>query len=96
MQHSVVSHDDWLKARRNLLKAEKELTHLRDEVARKRLALPWVRIDKDYVFDTTDGPRTLAELFDGCSQLLAQHSCLGRTGRKVARVAPSWLTTPMA
>ena len=77
MQHSVVSHDDWLKARRNLLKAEKELTHLRDEVARKRLALPWLRIDKDYVFDTTDGPRTLAELFDGCSQLLAQHFMFG-------------------
>jgi predicted dithiol-disulfide oxidoreductase (DUF899 family) len=56
-----------------LLKAEKEFTHLRDEVTQKRLALPWVRMDEEYVFDTLDGPRTLAELFDGRSQLLVQH-----------------------
>ncbi len=73
MQHAVVSHDDWLTARRNLLKTEKELTRLRDRVARDRLALPWLRIDKDYVFDTLDGPRSLADLFDGRSQLLVQH-----------------------
>ena len=73
MQHAVVSHDDWLTARRNLLEAEKELTHLQDKVARERLALPWLRIDKEYVFDTLDGPRTLADLFDGRSQLLVQH-----------------------
>ena len=73
MQHDVVSLDEWLTARRDLLRAEKELTHRRDDVTRKRLALPWVRIDKDYVFDTTDGQRTLADLFDGRSQLLVQH-----------------------
>ena len=73
MQHDVVSLDEWLMARRDLLRAEKELTHRRDDVTRKRLALPWVRIDKDYVFDTTDGRRTLADLFDGRSQLLVQH-----------------------
>ena len=73
MQHAVVSQDDWLIARRDLLKAEKELTRLRDRVARDRLALPWLRIDKDYVFDTLDGPRSLADLFDGRSQLLVQH-----------------------
>ena len=73
MQHAVVSRDDWLTARRDLLKAEKEVTHLRDKVAQKRLALPWVRIEKEYVFDTPDGPRTLADLFDGRSQLLVQH-----------------------
>jgi predicted dithiol-disulfide oxidoreductase (DUF899 family) len=73
MQHDVVSLDEWLTARRDLLRAEKELTHRRDDVARKRLALPWVRIDKEYVFDTTDGRRTLADLFDGRSQLLVQH-----------------------
>ncbi|MGE0279339.1 MAG: DUF899 domain-containing protein [Rhizobiaceae bacterium] len=73
MQHAVVSHDVWLTARRTLLKAEKEATHLRDQVTQKRLALPWVRIDKEYVFDTLDGPRTLADLFDGRSQLLVQH-----------------------
>ncbi|MGO4836175.1 DUF899 family protein, partial [Rhizobiaceae sp. 2RAB30] len=73
MQHAVVSRDDWLAARRDLLKAEKELTRIRDKVAQARLALPWVRIDKEYVFETLDGPRTLADLFDGRSQLLVQH-----------------------
>lgn len=73
MQQAVVSHDEWLTARRNLLKAEKDLTHHRDEVARQRRALPWVRIEKAYLFDTLDGPRRLAELFEGRSQLLVQH-----------------------
>ena len=80
MQHTVVSRDDWLAARRDLLKEEKELTRFRDKVARKRLALRWVRIDKEYVFDTPDGPRTLADLFDGRSQLQVQHFM----------VAPGW------
>ena len=73
MQHAVVSRDEWLTARRDLLKAEKEVTHLRDKVTQKRLALPWVRMEKEYVFDTPDGPRALADLFDGRSQLLVQH-----------------------
>jgi len=73
MQHAVVSHDEWLTARRNLLKAEKEATRLRDKVAEKRRELPWVKVEKNYVFDTLDGPRTLAELFDSRSQLLVQH-----------------------
>ncbi len=73
MQHAVVSRDEWLSARRTLLKAEKELTRSRDEVTRKRLALPWVRMDKEYVFDTLEGPRTLPELFERRSQLLLQH-----------------------
>ncbi|MHB2264862.1 DUF899 domain-containing protein [Aliihoeflea sp. PC F10.4] len=73
MQHDVVSHDDWLATRRKFLKAEKELTRLRDKVARERLALPWVRIDKEYVFDTLEGPRTLKDLFHGRTQLLVQH-----------------------
>jgi predicted dithiol-disulfide oxidoreductase (DUF899 family) len=80
MQHAVVSHDDWLAARRELLKAEKELTRHRDKVAQARLALPWLRIDKDYMFDTLDGPCGLADLFDGRSQLLVQHFML----------APGW------
>ncbi len=73
MHHMVVSHDDWLAARKDFLKAEKELTHLRDKLARERLALPWERMDQDYVFDTLSGPRSLAELFEGRSQLLLQH-----------------------
>lgn len=73
MQNAVVSREAWLSARLDLLRAEKELTRRRDEVARQRLTLPWVRIDKDYTFDTPGGPRKLAELFDGRSQLLVQH-----------------------
>lgn len=73
MQQAVVSPNEWLTARRELLKAEKELTRLRDKVARERLALPWVHIDKEYLFDTPEGTRRLADLFDGRSQLLVQH-----------------------
>jgi len=53
MQHAVVSRDEWLTARPDLLKAEKEFTHLRDKVSRGRLALPWVRMEKEYLFDTS-------------------------------------------
>lgn len=77
MRNPVVSQDKWLAARRDFLKAEKELTHLRDKVAKQRLELPWVKIDKEYVFDTLDGPCTLPELFDGRSQLLVQHFMFG-------------------
>ncbi len=80
MQNAVVAHEDWLAARRDLLQKEKELTHLRDSVANERLALPWERIEKDYVFDTLDGPRSLAGLFEGRSQLVVQHFML----------APGW------
>ncbi len=73
MQHTIVSREEWLEARRELLTAEKEVTHLRDSVARRRQDLPWVRIEKEYVFDTLQGPRTLAELFDNRSQMLLQH-----------------------
>ncbi|GLQ11529.1 hypothetical protein GCM10007913_34610 [Devosia yakushimensis] len=80
MQHTIVSHEDWLSARRDLLQAEKELTHHRDQIAQQRLALPWTRMDKHYVFDTLEGPRSLADLFEGRSQLLVQHFML----------APGW------
>ncbi|MBK8960391.1 MAG: DUF899 domain-containing protein [Proteobacteria bacterium] len=75
--HAVVTPDQWLAERRKLLAREKELTRLRDEVAAQRRALPWVRVDKDYVFDSVDGKRRLAELFDGRSQLIVQHFMLG-------------------
>jgi predicted dithiol-disulfide oxidoreductase (DUF899 family) len=71
--HPVVPHARWLEARRALLAREKALTRLSDELARDRRALPWERVDKDYVFETSSGPRRLAELFDGCSQLIVQH-----------------------
>jgi predicted dithiol-disulfide oxidoreductase (DUF899 family) len=71
--HRVVSRDAWIAERRELLAREKELTRLRDRIAGERRALPWVRIDKSYVFDAPEGRRTLAELFDGRRQLLVQH-----------------------
>ncbi|ASU41065.1 thioredoxin [Herbaspirillum sp. meg3] len=75
--HPIVSAEQWLSARKALLAREKELTRLRDEIARERRALPWERVTKDYIFDTPAGKRTLAELFDGRSQLLVQHFMFG-------------------
>jgi predicted dithiol-disulfide oxidoreductase (DUF899 family) len=77
VDHAVVTPDQWLAARKALLAREKELTRLRDEVARERRSLPWERVEKDYVFDTPEGPRSLAELFDGRRQLVVQHFMLG-------------------
>jgi predicted dithiol-disulfide oxidoreductase (DUF899 family) len=75
--HPVATYDEWLAARRDLLLREKELTRLGDELAAQRMALPWVPVEKAYVFDTEDGERTLAELFDGRSQLLVYHFMFG-------------------
>jgi predicted dithiol-disulfide oxidoreductase (DUF899 family) len=69
----IVSPDEWLAERKALLAREKELTHLNDRIAAERRALPWVRVDKNYLFDTPDGRRTLADLFDGRRQLVVQH-----------------------
>lgn len=74
--HPVVSREQWLAGRLSLLQREKELMRLGDELARERRALPWVRITKDYVFDTPEGRRTLAELFQGRRQLVVQHFML--------------------
>ena len=70
---SVVSHEEWLEARRELLAKEKEFTRARDELTRQRQALPWEAVEKDYIFDGPNGEETLAELFDGRSQLLVYH-----------------------
>lgn len=74
--HEIVSRADWLVARRDLLTREKELTQLRDQLAAERRALPWVKIDKKYVFDAPEGEVTLAQLFDGRSQLFIKHFML--------------------
>jgi len=71
--HAVVSRDEWLAARAALLAKEKAFTRLRDELSRERRALPWVRVDTAYVFDTPEGKKTLAELFDGTNQLVVYH-----------------------
>jgi predicted dithiol-disulfide oxidoreductase (DUF899 family) len=72
-EHPTGTRQEWRAARLELLQAEKELTRLSDELARRRRELPWVRIDKDYRFDTENGEATLADLFGGRSQLLVYH-----------------------
>jgi predicted dithiol-disulfide oxidoreductase (DUF899 family) len=75
--HQTGTRDEWLAARLELLKAEKEVTRLNDDVARRRRDLPWVRVEKDYVFDTEHGEATLADLFRGRSQLIVYHFMYG-------------------
>jgi predicted dithiol-disulfide oxidoreductase (DUF899 family) len=77
MKHRTGTREEWLVARRELLEAEKELTRRSDELARQRRELPWVRVDKEYRFETDEGTRTLAELFAGRSQLLVYHLMFG-------------------
>ncbi|MBW9053731.1 DUF899 domain-containing protein [Rhizobium mesosinicum] len=76
-QNPVVSREEWLEARRALLLREKEATHLRDKVNAERMALPWVKVEKNYRFDTPQGPKSLADLFDGRSQLMVYHFMFG-------------------
>jgi predicted dithiol-disulfide oxidoreductase (DUF899 family) len=73
----VVSETEWLTARKDLLAKEKALTRLRDQLAAERRALPWVKVEKEYVFDTPEGKKTLADLFDGRSQLIVKHFMFG-------------------
>ena len=75
--HKIVTREEWAAARDQLLAGEKEHTRLGDELARQRRGLPWVRVEKDYHFDTDDGTRGLGELFDGRSQLLVYHFMFG-------------------
>jgi predicted dithiol-disulfide oxidoreductase (DUF899 family) len=75
--HKVVSREEWQAVREELLKREKEHTRTGDVLARERRELPWVAIDKEYQFDADDGTRTLAELFDGRSQLMVYHFMYG-------------------
>jgi predicted dithiol-disulfide oxidoreductase (DUF899 family) len=75
--HTIGTREQWLAARLELLKAEKELTRRSDEVAQGRQQLPWVRVTKDYRFDTNEGPASLADLFRGRTQLLVYHFMFG-------------------
>lgn len=77
MKPKTGTREEWLAARLELLEAEKDLVRRSDEVARQRRQLPWVKLDKSYTFDTPEGKRTLADLFEGRSQLLVQHFMLG-------------------
>ncbi len=77
MKHMTGTREEWLAARLELLEAEKELTRRSDELARRRQELPWVRIDKEYRFETDEGSATLKDLFRGRSQLLVYHFMFG-------------------
>jgi predicted dithiol-disulfide oxidoreductase (DUF899 family) len=78
-EHAIGTREEWLAARIGLLAEEKELTRRSDELALKRQALPWVAVGKDYRFETEDGTKTLAALFDGRPQLLVYHFMFGPT-----------------
>lgn len=73
----IVSREEWLAARKKLLAREKQLTHERDAIAAERRQLPWVKVEKDYVFDSPSGKKTLADLFGGKSQLIVYHFMFG-------------------
>ncbi len=77
LKHSVVAEGEWITARRELLKREKELVRLQDELSAERRKLPWVKVEKSYVFDTADGKVSLADLFAGRSQLAVYHFMFG-------------------
>jgi predicted dithiol-disulfide oxidoreductase (DUF899 family) len=81
-EHSVLELDPWLAASAQLLVKEKELTRMRDEVARQRRALPWTKVEEDYTFHGPDGDVKLSELFDGKSQLLIYHAMWGPKDEK--------------
>ena len=76
-EHAIGTREEWLAARLDLLDAEKEHTRRSDELARRRQELPWVRIEKEYRFETDEGSATLADLFQGRSQLLVYHFMFG-------------------
>ena len=88
--HSTGTPEEHLKARLELLEAEKELTRRGDEVARRRRALPWVPVEKTYVFDTDDGEKTLPELFAGRSQLLVYHFMFGPEWTEGCPICSYW------
>jgi predicted dithiol-disulfide oxidoreductase (DUF899 family) len=88
--HAVVSREAWLEARRQFLAREKAFTRERDQLSAERRALPWVRVDKSYVFDTTKGKQTLAGLFDGRSQLIVYHFMFGPDWEEPCRGCSFW------
>src|SRR5258705_2734366 len=76
-EHRIVSQEEWIAARKELLKKEKEATRLSDQLSAERRKLPWVKVDKNYVFDAPDGKVSLADLFAGRDQLVIYHFMFG-------------------
>src|SRR5260370_35946240 len=87
--HKTGTREEWAAARAELLEREKELTRMSDELARQRRELPWVPVEKEYTFQTADGPRALAELFDGRSQLVVYHFMFGQDYEAPCRTCSS-------
>jgi predicted dithiol-disulfide oxidoreductase (DUF899 family) len=90
MPNKVVSHEDWLKARLELLAAEKEFTRQRDALTRRRMAMPWERVEKPYRFEGPDGALSLADLFDGRSQLIVYHFMFGPDWEEGCKSCSFW------
>jgi predicted dithiol-disulfide oxidoreductase (DUF899 family) len=89
-QHKVVSPDEWLEARKQFLIKEKEFTRLRDQLSQQRRELPWVKVEKNYVFEGPDGKTTLAELFEGRSQLVVYHFMFAPDWEEACRSCSFW------
>jgi len=89
--NEVVSHEEWVSARKALLVKEKELTHQRDQLSQLRRELPWEAVEKDYSFEGPDGPVTLSELFEGRDQLIVYHMmAVGISGETPCRLCSFW------
>jgi len=95
-QSKVVSPAEWLAARKELLKKEKEFTRLRDQLSQQRREMPWEKVEKAYVFDGPHGKETLADLFGGRSQLIVYHFMFGPDWKEGCRAARSFpiISTP--
>jgi predicted dithiol-disulfide oxidoreductase (DUF899 family) len=92
-KHSVVSHEEWIAARKQLLAKEKEFTRMRDRLSQERRDLPWERVEKEYVFEGPEGKERLAELFDGRSQLVVYHFMFGPGAKEGCRSCSFWADT---
>ena len=90
MQSRVVSHENWLKSRLELLAAEKEFTRQRDALTRRRMAMPWERVEKSYQFEGPNGVLSLADLFDGRSQLSVYHFMFGPDWEEGCKSCSFW------
>lgn len=88
--HQVVSREEWLVARKEFLAKEKEFTRLRDQLSQQRREMPWVKVDKDYVFDGPNGRVTFGELFAGRSQLLVYHFMFGTNWEQGCKSCSFW------
>lgn len=93
MRNQVVSHEAWLKARLELLAAEKAFTHQRDALTRRRMAMPWERVDKPYRFEGPKGAVSLADLFEGRSQLVVYHLMFSPDWEEACKSCSFWADT---